>query len=549
MGTTQSYLSPEALVTAAVVAVGGGGGKKGKGKKKPNTTSGTSTPITEGIKTPENISILPFPAVVPGQFDDGAPDSSAGSGAEGKPKAKKGKKKKAGKAADAQAKSSAAPDTAVEESVVSPAAAAALADSNSSHVTNSSTKLSTKSKKKKQQAPSQVKPSASFSKSTASLASLATDTDGEWTRVTHRADKIHTSSIAGGTSDVGQATSITTGSSSPVDTRTEEEEDGEDEEEDVLGGSSERHPLAKRLLPKPRKTGVEDMLARSDYPSYSRVMRVQPGDKPAAGFSWGDYEDVVGGDGPSGEPDADGAEADREDDGWGVVKRGGRPKNKVSTSFEQTVPTSRTATAPETMNKRQRQNAARREAEKSAKADSERERIAALARHQRELDSARMEAQYGKSGGKKTTSGGMKAVIDEKGKLDPVSQVPSYNDKDFVPPHPEKSRRYAFLLDNRFTGLELTYIFGLNSRIWGKYIVWNPTASIINRESYQRVGVDEPDPGVRTAPVISPELIRVRPTGFLSSSGLIDGEGVKYRLTEKRHQRDLRVPARCHKEK
>lgn len=67
------------------------------------------------------------------------------------------------------------------------------------------------------------------------------------------------------------------------------------------------------------------MLARSDYPSYSRVMRVQPGDKPAAGFSWGDYEDVVGGDGPNGEPDADGAEADREDDGWGVVKRGGRP--------------------------------------------------------------------------------------------------------------------------------------------------------------------------------------------------------------------------------
>ncbi|KAJ3927669.1 MAG: hypothetical protein NXY57DRAFT_596814 [Lentinula lateritia] len=441
MGTTQSYLSPEALVTAAVVAgavgfgykqvassepangptspqTGGGGGKKGKGKKKTSTTSGTSTPITESVKTPENISILPFPAVVPGQFDDGAPDSSAGSGAEGKPKAKKGKKKKVGKVADAQAKSSAAPVTVVEESVVSPAAAAALADSNSSHVTNSSTKLSTKSKKKKkQQAPSQVQPSASFSKSTASLASLATDTDGEWTRVSHRADKIHTSSLAGGTSDVGQATSITTGSSSPVDTRTEEEEDGEDEEEEVLSGSGERHPLAKRLLPKPRKTGVEDMLARSDYPSYSRVMRVQPGDKPAAGFSWGDYEDVVGGDGPNGEPDADGAEADREDDGWGVVKRGGRPKNKVSTSFEQSAPTSKTATAPETMNKRQRQNAARREAEKSAKADAERERIAALARHQRELDSARMEAQYGKSGGKKATSGGMKAVIDEKGKL------------------------------------------------------------------------------------------------------------------------------------
>ncbi|GAW09346.1 protein [Lentinula edodes] len=542
MGTTQSYLSPEALVTAAVVAVGGGGGKKGKGKKKPNTTSGTSTPITEGIKTPENISILPFPAVVPGQFDDGAPDSSAGSGAEGKPKAKKGKKKKAGKAADAQAKSSAAPDTAVEESVVSPAAAAALADSNSSHVTNSSTKLSTKSKKKKQQAPSQVKPSASFSKSTASLASLATDTDGEWTRVTHRADKIHTSSIAGGTSDVGQATSITTGSSSPVDTRTEEEEDGEDEEEDVLGGSSERHPLAKRLLPKPRKTGVEDMLARSDYPSYSRVMRVQPGDKPAAGFSWGDYEDVVGGDGPSGEPDADGAEADREDDGWGVVKRGGRPKNKVSTSFEQTVPTSRTATAPETMNKRQRQNAARREAEKSAKADSERERIAALARHQRELDSARMEAQYGKSGGKKTTSGGMKAVIDEKGKI----LFHKFRATMIKTLYHHIRKKAADMLSSWIIGSQalnsptfLVSIHGFGYRTYyaNRLII----GEIHSLESY---GVDH-----QPRKLSARRSRRAGSRGAYCSSDIARAHPVKYRLTEKRHQRDLRVPARCHKEK
>ena len=68
------------------------------------------------------------------------------------------------------------------------------------------------------------------------------------------------------------------------------------------------------------------MLATSDYPSYSRVMRVQPGDKPAAGFSWGDYEDVAAGDSPGGEMySAGGADGDGEDDGWGVVKRGGRP--------------------------------------------------------------------------------------------------------------------------------------------------------------------------------------------------------------------------------
>lgn len=57
------------------------------------------------------------------------------------------------------------------------------------------------------------------------------------------------------------------------------------------------------------------MLETSDFPTLSRVMRVQPlpNEKPATGFSWGDYEDVrVGTDG--GENDADG-----EEEGWGVV--------------------------------------------------------------------------------------------------------------------------------------------------------------------------------------------------------------------------------------
>lgn len=66
-------------------------------------------------------------------------------------------------------------------------------------------------------------------------------------------------------------------------------------------------------------------------------MRVQPGDTPAAGFSWGDYEDVVGGDNAGGEFDGDGgADADGEDDGWGVVKRGGR-SSKSCFKFERLV--------------------------------------------------------------------------------------------------------------------------------------------------------------------------------------------------------------------
>jgi hypothetical protein len=59
------------------------------------------------------------------------------------------------------------------------------------------------------------------------------------------------------------------------------------------------------------------MLETPDYPTVSRVMRVQPlpDEKPASGFSWADYEDVHAGENVGG-----GNEADGEDDGWGVVK-------------------------------------------------------------------------------------------------------------------------------------------------------------------------------------------------------------------------------------
>ena len=56
------------------------------------------------------------------------------------------------------------------------------------------------------------------------------------------------------------------------------------------------------------------MLEVPDQPSVARVLRVQPvpGEKPAPGFSWADYEDVQ----MAAAEDADG----EDDGGWGVVK-------------------------------------------------------------------------------------------------------------------------------------------------------------------------------------------------------------------------------------
>ena len=69
------------------------------------------------------------------------------------------------------------------------------------------------------------------------------------------------------------------------------------------------------------------------------------------------------------------------------------------------------------MTKRQRQNASKRDAQKAAKAEAEAERLATLAKHKREIENARMAEQFKGKGSGKTPSGGMKAVVDERGKL------------------------------------------------------------------------------------------------------------------------------------
>lgn len=66
------------------------------------------------------------------------------------------------------------------------------------------------------------------------------------------------------------------------------------------------------------------MLDKPDVPTLSRVMRVapRPDERPAAGFSWGDYEDVD-------ESRLTADDADGEDEGGWVVKSS-KPKSSKS---------------------------------------------------------------------------------------------------------------------------------------------------------------------------------------------------------------------------
>lgn len=155
------------------------------------------------------------------------------------------------------------------------------------------------------------------------------------------------------------------------------------------------------------------MLEESDQPSVARVMRVQPnpGENPAPGFSWADYEDVQ----VAAAEDADG----EDDGGWGVVKS--RNRNSMSHFFaplfsvdlfriepERPPQTDSQPQSGSEMTKKQRQNAAKREAQKAAKAEAEAQRLATLSKHKRELEKTRIAEQY---------KGGSSASVDDKGHL------------------------------------------------------------------------------------------------------------------------------------
>ncbi|KAJ3489453.1 hypothetical protein NLJ89_g11529 [Agrocybe chaxingu] len=235
------------------------------------------------------------------------------------------------------------------------------------------------------------------------LSTTSLDTDGSWTRVGSRRRDATASSAS--VKSAAESTANDTGvaasnNSSPVAERAAASTTEDESQPDsfLLHSSTRdrtgenRKTLAEKLLPKPRKTGVDDMLETPDYPTLARVMRVQPlpNEKPASGFSWADYED----NGPS-------------------------PPHRSATG---TPPILHIPLRPQRPSqKRQRTNADKRDAQKAAKADAEAERLATLAKHKRELEKVKMAEQEKerererKKG--KAVSGGMKAGVDEKGRL------------------------------------------------------------------------------------------------------------------------------------
>ncbi|KAG6860824.1 hypothetical protein C0995_007155 [Termitomyces sp. Mi166 len=422
MGSSQSILSPEAAAAIAVVAgaVGFGysqfgpsgatsntptsteaSGKKGKKKKKASVQS--SSPSEPSAPSPPTSIVVPFPKVLPGGFDGTMTPEPEAASPEA-PKSTKAKKKKKSKLTNSA--TSKQPDSARLSQTESKGKAP------SSTPSPDKAKPTTKDKGKQTTPPSASaisSPEATTRHLNKVQSSVSIDTDGSWTRVESRRNKSGRSVDVTTTSasDADPAT----GTSSPVAERTDVDLEADVDDDDHFytrsSNPEQRRPLAERMLPKPRRTGVESMLETPDHATLSRVMRVQPqaDERSALGFSWGDYEE------------AHDADVDGEDDnaGWDVVKSR-RPRTTRPSASEPSTSQSQQKKAPETLTKRQRQNAARREAQKVMKEEAEHERRATLARHQRELENERMKEQARGKGGKKV-SGGMMAVVSESGKL------------------------------------------------------------------------------------------------------------------------------------
>jgi hypothetical protein len=260
MGSTQSFLSPEAAISSAFVAgalaiaytqfgpkltpstppmlTSTGKGKKGK-NKQPDALENSK--VVDATATSPEISAV-APSLVPGQFEHTPAEPLSPPDAPAPPKQKNGKKKKA-KVASVPAAASSADNHSESSTGTTHPQPAAVADRPSS--------------KPKRQPPMQTpKP---IHQSTTSI-----DTDGSWTRVDPRRRNAQqgTASLAKGlsadvtTSDAGITTSVT-GNSSPVAERTKDDDVFAVNMPDAAS-SGQRRPLAERLLPKPRKTGVDE---------------------------------------------------------------------------------------------------------------------------------------------------------------------------------------------------------------------------------------------------------------------------------------------------
>jgi len=281
MGSTQSYLSPEAAITVIVVAgavglgftkvgttthtavtSGEGAAQKGK-KKKTKVTSGDISAAGSASRTQKSTPeprVVTFPEVIPGQFDDTLLQTTAESSAPEATVAKSNKsKKKKGKAT---------------ASDIAPQHVSASVD----YLSESSIKVPSRPKNTKRASHNQQSPQPPSSSTAAPssspplarplhLSTASLDTDGSWTRVASRrnrgaaaSDDKNLHSAEPSTSDAGITTSHT-GNSSPVAERTEDESFLLQQPRSSASrnsGEENRKTLAEKLLPKPRKTGVDE---------------------------------------------------------------------------------------------------------------------------------------------------------------------------------------------------------------------------------------------------------------------------------------------------
>ncbi|KAI0046517.1 hypothetical protein FA95DRAFT_1573076 [Auriscalpium vulgare] len=365
MGSASSNISSEAILTAVVVAgaitygyfqytrpssapaqTPSGPGKK-KGKKGKHVADVPQADVAFAPPT-----VVRFPHVIPGEFEASIDKSK-------KSKKKKGKKAAAGSASDAVKEGGEQQEQGEQsDASVGPAPTPTPAKAKAAS-------------KAKRQAATQLDPTPAEAQ------------EERWTRVESRKKQppaatggessadgkkakpkptLSTADLA--TSDAGITTSVTTGNSSPATEKTTEDEL-------PASGGDESAPEA----------------STSERPSAPQVIRIQPGEKPAKGFTWEDYEGVQVGE------DADG----EDDGGWGVVKSK-RSSRLNQTAGGQSTPNRTSSNTP--LTKKQRQNAAKREAQKLAKQDAAADQQAVLARHKRELERARMAEQFSTSKGK-----------------------------------------------------------------------------------------------------------------------------------------------------
>lgn len=291
MGAAQSSIPTEVAVVGAIVAGGitaygvysrnanvppdsksssgaKASGKKGKGKKKAESKADAdfekiiAAANKENAAAAANTRVVRAPDVVPGTFDFNPTSNSESDTKEKKTRKKKGKKGAAGagNSGESQMATSSSVVASKEETPVRPEQVVVpqAVQANPPAQPSQSSK-----KNKKRKTKSGASASTSSDPLVASIDLSDAGDDASWTRVSTRKKNTAStsenppSSIAGASSTDAELltsdTNLTSGATDPDLTETEEEDAGIRKADTVT-----RKTFAERMLPRPRKTGVEE---------------------------------------------------------------------------------------------------------------------------------------------------------------------------------------------------------------------------------------------------------------------------------------------------